>query len=93
VEIPKSISHLPKARRGIELRVMTQVPQVKGMIMKYLCLAYGAEADWPAVNQIVKLPRWRRLASYAAQLVTLHFCFGIWWRRATLALDGMGRSG
>jgi hypothetical protein len=22
-------------------------------------------------------------------LVTLRFCFGIWWRRATLALNGM----
>jgi hypothetical protein len=30
-----------------------------------------------SVNQIVKLPRWRKLASYAAQLVTLRFCFGI----------------
>ena len=29
-------------------------------------------------NQIVKLPRWRRAASYAAALVTLRFCLGIW---------------
>src|SRR4051795_12645566 len=39
-----------------------------------------------SLNQIVKLPRWRRLASYAAQFVTLRFCFGMWWRRAVLAL-------
>ena len=38
-------------------------------------------------------PRWRQLASYAAQLVTLHFCFGIWWRRAASALNGMMGSG
>src|SRR4051812_44171474 len=43
-----------------------------------------------SLNQIVKLPRWRRLASYAAQFVTLRFCFGMWWRRAVLALNGMG---
>ena len=31
-----------------------------------------------AVNQIVKLPRWRRLASYARQFVTLCRCRGMW---------------
>jgi len=31
-----------------------------------------------SVNQIVKLPRWRRAASYAAELVTLRFCLGMW---------------
>ena len=46
-----------------------------------------------SVNQTVKLPRWRKLASYAAQLVTLRFCLGIWWRRAALALNGMAGSG
>jgi hypothetical protein len=30
-----------------------------------------------SVNHTAKLPRWRKLASYAAQLVTLRFCFGI----------------
>src|SRR3954464_5037737 len=39
-----------------------------------------------SLNQIVKLPRWRRLASYAAQFVTLRFCFGMWGRRPALAL-------
>src|SRR3954463_4469200 len=43
-----------------------------------------------SLNHTVRLPRWRRLASYAAQFVTLRFCFGIWWRRAALALNGMG---
>src|SRR5271165_3671348 len=46
-----------------------------------------------SVNQTVKLPRWRKLASYAAQFVTLRFCLGIWWRRAALALNGMAGSG
>src|SRR5208337_5531147 len=46
-----------------------------------------------SVNQTVKLPRWRKPASYAAQLVTLRFCLGIWWRRAALALNGMAGSG
>ena len=42
-----------------------------------------------SVNHTVRLPRWRKLASYAAQFVTLRFCFGMWWRRAALALNGM----
>jgi hypothetical protein len=42
-----------------------------------------------SVNHAVRLPRWRKLASYAAQFVTLRFCFGMWWRRAGLALNGM----
>jgi len=29
-------------------------------------------------NQTVRLPRWRRAASYAAELVTLRFCLGMW---------------
>src|SRR4051794_21695640 len=40
------------------------------------------------VNQTVRLPRARRPASYAAQLVTRCFCFGMWWRRAASALNG-----
>ena len=43
-----------------------------------------------SVNQTVKLPRRRKLASYADQLVTVRFGFGIWWRPAALALKGMG---
>ena len=31
-----------------------------------------------SVNQIVKLPRWRSAASYAAELVILRFCLGMW---------------
>src|SRR3954454_15082732 len=38
------------------------------------------------VNQTVRLPRARRPASCAAQLVTRGFCFGMWWRRAAFAL-------
>ena len=30
-----------------------------------------------SVNQTVKLPRWRRAASYTAELTTLRFCFGM----------------
>jgi len=30
-----------------------------------------------AARETVKLPRWRKLASYAAQLITLRFCFGM----------------
>ena len=52
-----------------------------------------------SVNQTVRLPRWRRAASYAAQfvtlccclgiqVVTLCCCLGIWWRQAALALNG-----
>ena len=40
------------------------------------------------VNQTVKLPRARRPASYAAQLVTRCRCFGMWRRQAALALNG-----
>src|SRR3954466_4536787 len=41
-----------------------------------------------SVNQTVRLPRWRRAASYAAQLVTRCRCLGMRWRRAALALNG-----
>src|SRR3954451_17893605 len=43
-----------------------------------------------SLNQIVKLQRWGRLAADAAQFVTVRFCFGMWWRRAALTLNGMG---
>lgn len=42
-----------------------------------------------SLNQTVRLARCRKLASYAAQLVTFRFCFGMWCRRAALALNGM----
>jgi hypothetical protein len=35
------------------------------------------------------IPRWRKLASYSFQFVTLRFCFGMWWRRAALSLKGI----
>src|SRR4051794_25856978 len=41
-----------------------------------------------SVNQTVRLPRWRRAASYSAQLVTRCRCLGMRWRRAALALNG-----
>ena len=31
-----------------------------------------------SVNQTVRLPRWRKAASYAAEFVRLCFCFGMW---------------
>ncbi len=31
-----------------------------------------------SVNQIVKLPRWRKAASYAAEFMTLRLYFGMW---------------
>src|SRR4051794_38032574 len=40
------------------------------------------------VNQIVRLPRARRPASFSAQLVTRCRCFGMWRRQAALALNG-----
>src|SRR3954447_85114 len=40
------------------------------------------------VNQTVRLPRARKLASYSAQLVTRCRCFGMWRRQAALALNG-----
>src|SRR3954463_16492966 len=43
-------------------------------------------------NQTVRLPRWRKAASYSAQFVTRRRCFGIRWRRAALALNGIGGS-
>jgi hypothetical protein len=52
------------------------------------CLAAIASS----LNHTVRLPRWRKLASYAAQFVTLRFCFGMLWRRAALALNGMVES-
>lgn len=33
-----------------------------------------------SVNQTVRLPRWRKLASYARQFMTLCFCLGMWRR-------------
>jgi hypothetical protein len=41
------------------------------------------------VNQTVRLPRWRKPASYSAQFVIRRRCFGIRWRRAALALNGI----
>src|SRR5918997_847158 len=48
--------------------------------------AHAATAS--AVNQTVKLPRWRKLASYSRQFVTLRFCLAIWWRRSWFSLKG-----
>ena len=40
------------------------------------------------VNQTVKLPRWRKAASYSAQFATLCFCLGMRWRRSWFSLNG-----
>jgi hypothetical protein len=39
-------------------------------------------------NHTVRLPRWRRLASYSRQFITLRFCLGIWRRRSSFSLNG-----
>src|SRR3954451_20279792 len=39
-------------------------------------------------NHTVRLPRWRRLASYSRQFITFRFCLGIWWRRSWFSLNG-----
>ena len=41
-----------------------------------------------SVNQTVRLPRWRKLASYARQFRSLCFCLGMWWRRCWFSLNG-----
>ena len=41
-----------------------------------------------SVNQTVRLPRWRRPASYSRQFVTLCLCLGMWWRRSWFNLNG-----
>src|SRR3954453_20226171 len=41
-----------------------------------------------SVNQIVRLPRCRKLASYAGQFVTLCACLGMRWRRSWFSLKG-----
>src|SRR3954464_5485680 len=48
------------------------------------CHAWTASS----VNQTVKLPRWRRPASYSRQFTTLRFCRGICWRRSWFSLKG-----
>jgi len=40
------------------------------------------------VNQTVKLPRWRKLASSAAEFMTLCCCLGLSWRRSWFSLKG-----
>src|SRR3954464_9822025 len=51
-------------------------------------MQHSDAATASGVNQTVRLPRARRPASYAAQLVTRCFCFGMWWRREAFALNG-----
>src|SRR3954451_2497829 len=41
-----------------------------------------------ALNHTVRLPRRRRLASYAGQFVTLCVRLGMWWRRSWFSLKG-----
>src|SRR4051794_19792012 len=48
----------------------------------------GSAAHASSVNHTVKLPRWRRLASYSRQLATLCRCRGMWWRRSWFSLNG-----
>jgi hypothetical protein len=53
-------------------------------------LAAGQAAVASSVNRTVKLPRWRKLASYGAQLVTLRFCLGIWVAACSVGLERHG---
>src|SRR4051794_9524133 len=39
-------------------------------------------------NHTVRLPRWRKLASYSRQFITFRFCLGMWWRRSWFSLNG-----
>jgi hypothetical protein len=41
-----------------------------------------------SVNQTVRLPRWRRAASYSGQFVIRCRCRGMWCRPAALTLNG-----
>src|SRR3954462_2375408 len=59
-----------------------------GVVRGSACQATIASSE----NQTVRLPRWRKAASYSAQFVTRRRCFGIRWRRAALALNGIGGS-
>jgi hypothetical protein len=41
-----------------------------------------------SVNHTVRLPRRRKLASWAGQFITRRFCLGMWWRHLAWALKG-----
>jgi hypothetical protein len=76
--------HSPQRQRRQDRQ--RRIPGLPPRVVRHAAIA-------TSVNQTVKLPRWRKLASYAAQVVTLRFCFGMWWRREALALNGMRDSG
>src|SRR3954471_23408651 len=74
---------------GLEHHVLVVAFQAHdGVVRGSACQAAIAAS----VNQTVRLPRWRKAASYSAQFVTRRRCFGIRWRRAALALNGIGGS-
>src|SRR3954463_3273378 len=59
-----------------------------GVVRGSACQAAIASSE----NQTVRLPRWRKAASDSAQFGIRRRCFGIRWRRAALALNGIGGS-
>src|SRR3954469_22774389 len=84
-----------RAKRNTALRVRAVVIARSescgwppGVVRGSACQATIASSE----NQTVRLPRWRKAASYSAQFVTRRRCFGIRWRRAALALNGIGGS-
>src|SRR3954463_14988145 len=59
-----------------------------GVVRGSACQAAIASSE----NQTVRLPRWRKAASDSAQFGIRRRCFGIRWRRAALAWNGIGGS-
>src|SRR3954471_21664106 len=70
---------------GLEHHVLVVAFQAHdGVVHGSACQAAIASS----VNQTVRLPRWRKAASYSAQFATLCFCLGMWWRRSWFSLNG-----
>ncbi len=96
---PISPSVWRKARRNTALSV-SAVKIAKGEYQGCPPGVVRGSARQPStaspVNQTVRLPRWRKLASYSPQLqssapsefMTLCLCFGMWWRRSWFSLNG-----
>src|SRR5215210_8054862 len=80
-----------RAKRNTALRVSAvviaraeQCGCPPGVVRGSACQAAIAAS----VNQTVKLPRWRKAASYSAQFATLCFGLGMRWRRSWFSLNG-----
>jgi len=64
------------------------IPEYQGCPPRVVRGAAFHAATTSSVNQTVRLPRWRKAASYAAEFVTLCLCFGMWRRRSWFSLKG-----